>query len=196
MDSQQEHQIELVGPVQADSSWQARTPNGITSAQFVIDWAAEEAVCPAGKTSRHWQPCTDAHGNAAIAIRFARADCLGCAQRTVCPTAQGGPRQLMLRPREQHLALQEARARQASEDGHPLGEAQYARRAGVAGTFTQANRQCDLRHARYLGLARTHLQHVITAVAINLLRVLAWLAEVPRAETRTSPFARLMAVSP
>ncbi len=45
-------------------------------------------------------------------------------------------------------------------------------------------------------IAKTHLHNVLTAVALNLLRVLAWLAEVPRATTRTSPFARLMAASP
>ena len=102
----------------------------------------------------------------------------------------------MLRPREQHIA------------GPPVGEAarvwqqtpaftgQYGRRAGVEGSFTQANRRSDLRHARYIGLAKTHLQHVLTAVAINLIRVLAWLAEVPRATTRTSPFAALMAQPP
>ncbi len=62
----------------------------------------------------------------------------------------------------------------------------------MEGTFTQANRRCDLRHAWYIGWAKTHLQNVLTAVALTLLRVLAWFAEVPRAETRLSPFARLM----
>ena len=73
------------------------------------------------------------------------------------------------------------------------GSTTYARRAGVEGSFTQANRRSDLRHARYIGLAKTHLQHILTAVAINLVRVLAWLADVPRAITRTTPFAALMA---
>jgi transposase len=36
------------------------------------------------------------------------------------------------------------------------------------------------------------LQHLITAIALNLLRALAWFAEVPRAQTRTSAFAKLM----
>ncbi len=45
-------------------------------------------------------------------------------------------------------------------------------------------------------IAKTHFQQVLTAVALNLLRVLDWLAEVPRAKTRTSAFARLMVASP
>jgi hypothetical protein len=46
------------------------------------------------------------------------------------------------------------------------------------------------------GIVKTHLQNVLIAVALNLLRILAWLGEVPRATTRTSPFARLMMASP
>ena len=70
-------------------------------------------------------------------------------------------------------------------------KAQYAARAGVEGTLSQGVRAFGLRRARYLGLARTHLQHVVTAVAINLVRVEAWLAERPRAQTRRSHFAAL-----
>src|SRR6266508_3164344 len=191
VDSQRQ-QIKLVGPMQADGCWQARTPNGITNTQFVLDWDAEQAVCTEGKLSRTWQPCTDGHNNAGIVVRFAREDCLTCSRRTDCTRGQKQGRQLMLRPREQHLALLSARAWQESAEF----KAQYSRRAGVEGTFTQANRRGDLRHARYIGLAKTHLQNVIIAVALNVLRVLAWLGEVPRATTRTSPFARLMTASP
>jgi transposase len=191
VDSQRQ-QIRLVGPMQADGSWQARTPNGITNAQFVLDWDAQQAVCPEGKLSRTWQACTDGHGNAGIVVVFAQKDCLNCGRRPECTRGQKQGRQLMLRPREQHLALLSARAWQETADF----KAQYARRAGVEGTFTQANRRGDLRHARYIGVAKTHLQNVIIAVALNLLRVLAWLGEVPRATTRTSPFARLMMASP
>jgi transposase len=98
----------------------------------------------------------------------------------------------MLRPQAQHSALQAARARQETSEL----KAQSARRAGVEGTFTQGTRRSDRRHARYLGLAKTQLQQVLTAVALNLFRVLDWLAEVPRAKTRTAAFARLMAASP
>jgi transposase len=48
-----------------------------------------------------------------------------------------------------------------------------------------------LRRTRYIGLAKTHLQHVITAAAINLKRIGDWLNDVPHATTRTSTFAAL-----
>jgi hypothetical protein len=43
------------------------------------------------------------------------------------------------------------------------------------------------------GKAKAHLQHVATAAAINVTRIIDWLAERPREVTRASAFARLMA---
>ena len=40
-------------------------------------------------------------------------------------------------------------------------------------------------------IVKTHLQHVATAAALNLVRSMAWLRGVPRAQTRRSTFARL-----
>jgi transposase len=189
VESQTTHAVTVVGQVSADPSWQAHTVDGHTSAQFAFDWEAKQAICPAGKVSERWQPASDTHGNAMIVIQFAPQDCQPCGLRARCTRAQAGGRGLSVRPREQHIALQTLRAYQETAEFR----AKYQRRAGVEGTFTQANRRCDLRHARYFGRAKTHLQHLLTAISINLVRLMAWLAEVPRAETRTSPFAALMA---
>jgi transposase len=45
------------------------------------------------------------------------------------------------------------------------------------------------RCSRYHGPAKTHLQHVATAAAIDLERLAAWFGATPRAATRTSRFA-------
>jgi len=54
-----------------------------------------------------------------------------------------------------------------------------------------------VRHARYRGLPKTHLQHILTAVATNFLRLVAWLDAwlegAPLAKTRASRFAALAA---
>ena len=71
----------------------------------------------------------------------------------------------------------------------------YARRAGVEGTISQGVRAFGLRQARYLGLAKTHLQELGTAVAINLCRWSAWHRHKPRAKTRTSRLAALALVA-
>ena len=49
----------------------------------------------------------------------------------------------------------------------------YALRSGVESTLSQGVRRFDLRQSRYLGLARTHRQQLLTATAMNVVQVLA-----------------------
>ena len=116
-------------------------------------------------------------------------DCTPCPHRASCTPAKKAPRILGLQAREQHEVLQAARARQTTAEFRQ----QYAARAGIEGTHEQAIRRCGLRRSRYLGLAKTHLQHVITATAINLVRLGEWFAGTPTARTRRSRFAALQA---
>jgi len=88
-----------------------------------------------------------------------------------------------------HEALQARRLEQNSESW----KKRYACRAGIEGTLSQGVRRFGLRRCRYLGKTKTHLQHVFTAVAMNLARLDAWLRGEPRAQTRQS---RLSALTP
>jgi hypothetical protein len=54
-------------------------------------------------------------------------------------------------------------------------------------------RAFGLRRSRYRGLAKTHLQHVATAAAINIDRLAAQFRTVPRTATRTSRLAAIAA---
>jgi transposase len=74
-----------------------------------------------------------------------------------------------------------------------LLEGQYAQRAGIEGTQSQAIRRCGIRQCRDIGHANARLQHILTATALNLVRVAAWLEDIPRATTRRSAFATLAA---
>lgn len=185
--SQHDHQVTIVGPVASDPSWQAKAQQGFDVATFVIDWAAHHATCPQGQQSTLWMPGHDRHDHAVINIRFARNACATCPMRERCTHSPTEPRMLTVRPQEYHEALQAARQRQTTAEFKTA----YADRAGIEGTLSQGIRMGDLRRSRYIGLAKTHLHHLITATAINLLRVGAWLAELPRAQTRRSPFAAL-----
>ncbi len=69
----------------------------------------------------------------------------------------------------------------------------YRRRPGIEGTLSLGTRVMHLRRSRYVGLAKTHIQHVLTAAAINLGRISDWLAGTLRERTRQSAFMRLMA---
>jgi transposase len=93
---------------------------------------------------------------------------------------------MMLRPQALHEALQTACRRQEASEW----KAEYAKRAGVEGTVSQGVRGFGLGRCPYVGLAKAHLQHVLTAAAIKLSRLAAWLKEVPRAKTRVSRFVR------
>ncbi|MGI8588768.1 MAG: IS5/IS1182 family transposase, partial [Chloroflexia bacterium] len=57
-------------------------------------------------------------------------------------------------------------------------------------------RTSRLRRSPYIGEARTHLGHLLTATAINFLRLGEWFLEIPRPKTRQTPFVRLMAGMP
>jgi transposase len=41
-------------------------------------------------------------------------------------------------------------------------------------------------------LAKTHLQHVLTAAALNVLRIAHWLEDPRLARTRSAPFLALL----
>ncbi|GAC1396688.1 MAG: hypothetical protein NVSMB65_15830 [Chloroflexota bacterium] len=185
------HGIDLVGPAPVNQNWQARAAQGFDVRCFALDWDTKTATCPTGRTSVKWCPTHDRHGNAIINIEFATADCRACEDRPRCTRAVREPRGITIRPRPAYEALRAAQDRQTTA----AFKEQYAARAGVEGTISQGTRVCGLRRARYIGRAKTHFQHVLTAVALNVRRVLAWEAETPLARTRTAAFARLPAVA-
>jgi transposase len=180
--------IDLVGPAAENNHWQDRAGEGFSLEHFALDWDAHQATCPQGQRSVKWKASHDQRDHPVIYVEFARAACLACPCRQQCTRATVNPRSLTLRPQRQHEALQAARARQKTE----AFKERYAARAGIEGTISQAVRVFDLRRTRYIGQAKTHLQHVLIAVALDVVRLVAWLGGVPRAQTRHSPFAALM----
>lgn len=187
IDSQREYGVTIVGPVADDASWQARAGEGLDKGSSVVDWEQQVVTCPAGKQSISWLPNTYPQNGQAFEARFARKDCTPCPFRPQCTKAKQEPRIMGLQAREQHEVLQAARRCQTTEEFR----LQYAPRAGVESTHEQAIRRCGLRQCRYIGLAKTHLQHVLTAVAIDVVRLSEWWAGTPPAGTRCSRFAAL-----
>jgi transposase len=189
--SRDDYQIDLVGPVPPDNSWQANTEQGFDIPCFQLDWDHKRVICPEGQISQQWVPRLDNRGNNVIEARFARTACRACPSRAHCVRGQVSPRRLWLRPKLEHEALQYGRNRQQQ----PQFKQRYKTRAGVEGTISQGVRAFDLRRSHYIGLAKTHLQHVATAAAITLARVVAWLSDIPKAQTRSSKFAALAPVT-
>lgn len=74
-----------------------------------------------------------------------------------------------------------------------------ALRSGIAGTLSEGIRAYELRHVRYIGLAKTHLQHLMTATVIDCKRVHEWLkrddSHISVRQTH-DPIDRLKNISP
>jgi transposase len=185
--SRQEYGVDLVGPTRPDYKWQAKSATGFAASAFTIDWEGQQAICPAGYASASWTPAVDRGHNEVIKIKFSAKHCQSCPSQAQCTRAKR--RTITVRPHDQYLALQTARQRETTAEFRE----EYARRAGVEGTISQGVRACGLRRSRYIGKAKTHLQHVATAAAINVLRISNWIMDRPRERTRTSAFVKLMA---
>ncbi len=181
--------IDMIGPRRPDVRWQANTENGIDVSQFHIDWENECAICPQGHTSSSWTPTLDSRGNESIKIRFSSTDCRPCPLLASCTSSQTStPRRLIsVRPREQHEARHSARRREQT----PAFTKLYAQREGIEATISQGVRAFGMRRSRYIGINKTHLQHLSIAAAINVVRVVAWLDGDLPAPTRVTPFQQL-----
>ena len=184
----QQHKVQLIGPVRPNVSWQSKLPGGYDISQFQVNWKTKRVTCPMGKKSTpKWTPHQDKWGNAVISVKFPRQTCRLCRCRSLCTRSKTEPRELTLRPQKEHELIQAIREQQQT----PEWLERYHRRAGVEGTISQGVRTFGLRKARYWGLAKVHLQHLFTAIAINVVRLVAWIDGVFHARTRISRFANL-----
>lgn len=185
--SQTKYGLELVGPMRPNPGWQAAAKNGFSAADFKVDWPAQKATCPMGKVSQQWKASEDRFGNKFIQIRFAMSDCSACSQHHLC-TKSKLRREVSVRPQAQYEALRQLRERETTAEF----KAVYALRSGIEGTLSQGVRAFELRQCRYLGLAKTHLQHLATAAAINLVRAMRFLEEgAPNSRGKKFGFAAL-----
>ncbi|NEP15228.1 MAG: IS1182 family transposase [Symploca sp. SIO2C1] len=187
VESKQLYQVSLIGPVAVDTSWQAKSTTGFDVSTFAIDWEQQVVRCPQGHLNRLWRDARDSNGNPLIKVVFDRHTCGACSVRNNCTSSTRAARTLKLRPKAEYEALAARRIEQLS----PEFQLQYASRAGIEGTISQAVRRFDLRRTRYWGLAKTHLQNVATACAINLSRFFAFSHHRPKAQTRTNSLATL-----
>jgi len=188
--SRRDYAVDLFGPTRPNVHWQARAGEGFDLQHFRVDWEKQRATCPEGRTSVSWTPAVDNRHTNVIKIKFSTKDCGGCPGRTRCVRSQNPQprRTITVRPQAPYEALQAARQR----EGTAAFAATYAKRAGIEGTISREIRACRLRRTRYIGLARTRLGHLLTAAALNFLRLGEWFTGLSRAKTRRSPFATLM----
>jgi transposase len=184
--------LPLIGPMRPNGSWQTKVEGAYDLSQFRINWKTRQVTCPQGKKSCKWIPSTDTGGNPFIHVRFLHRDCRICPTRTLCTRSATEARALGFRPKAEYEVLQRVRQQQQT----PAWQKRYNQRAGVEGTLSQGIHCFGLRRTRYIGLAKTHLQHVLISIAMNITRITSWLMGIPHARTRISHFAALANDSP
>ncbi len=189
LNSCNDYGVDLLGPTRADVSWQAKQADAFDISDFHIDFEQRIVTCPQGHTTNQWYDRIDRRGKPITQVKFPTAVCHDCITRDRCTRSKTAGRLLGFLPEPEFRALQAAREREQTGD---FQEA-YKKRAGVEGTISQAVGVLGMRRTRYRGLDKVHLQNLMTAAAMNLMRVLDWLSGKERAMTKVSAFARLAA---
>ena len=157
--------VDLVGPPLADTS-----TNGFKLADFRIDREARCATCPAGQVSTKCAVRTERDGSRSLQFRFPTAVCAACPLRPQCMTSATGGRNLSISEHYERLVARRAEART------PAFRAKLRTRAGIEATLSELVRRHGLRRHRYRGDAKRHVEHLLTAAACNLKRLVRALA--------------------
>jgi transposase len=179
--------ITMITPMPPAGSRSSHTTT-FTPADFTIDWDAGIATCPNNAVSVSMRP----EKRGLVNFTFSQTDCTPCPIRDRCTlTKAPKARRINIHPAPLHQA--QAAARAAEHDGG--WRKQYNKRAGIEGTISQAVRGPDLRHARYRGLAKTHVQNIACGIAVNISRLGTHFAHRPTTPRRPTRIHHLCVVN-
>ncbi|MFH8485302.1 transposase [Streptomyces longisporoflavus] len=106
--------------------------------------------------------------------RFTKSQCRPCPARAQRTTTTDSARTVGFPPRE----LRDLQLRVRTEQQTPEWKGRYAARSAVEGTVNEFAHGHDMRRCRYRGQGKAHIQHVLTAIAVNIER----LSRLPPAE--------------
>ncbi|WP_405593185.1 IS1182 family transposase [Streptomyces sp. NBC_01190] len=168
-----EHQITVSGPLPGNPTRQHRKGEGFDRDDFHIDSDRRQVTCPQGQVSAGWHspyPTSSPTAAPLIVARFTKSQCRPCPARTQCTTTADSARNVGFPPRE----LRDLQLRVRAEQQTPDWKTRYAVRSGVEGTINELAHGHAMRHCRYRGQPKAHLQHVLTAIAVNIERLSRW----------------------
>ncbi|MFJ9369756.1 IS1182 family transposase [Nocardia sp. NPDC101769] len=169
-----EHQVTVSGPLPGNPTRQHRENAGYGRDDFHIDFDRRQVTCPQGQVSKGWHgpyPTSSPTAAPLIVARFTKPQCQPCPVRGKCTTSRESARNVGFPPRELLDLQVQARAEQQS----PAWQHRYAVRSGIEGTVCEFAHGHGMRQCRYHGQAKTHVQHVLTAIAVNVERLSAGL---------------------
>lgn len=181
LNAKKKFNIDMVGKVKTSATWQDRTDGAYTQKDFKIDWENKIAECPQGKYSSNWKRYVDNR----VRISFKPKDCKVCIAKSRC--TQSIKRNICIWD-EEYNKIQQQYSERIKTDKF---KKQYSKRSGIEGTISQAVKKTDIRKSRYIGLAKTNLQEIFKATAINFFRLADWFDEKVKSSTRESVFYKL-----
>ncbi len=116
--------------------------------------------------------------------RFTKGQCQPCPARTRCTTPRESTRTVGFPPRK----LRDLQLRVRTEQQTPESKTRYAVRSGVEGTDNEFAHGYGMRRCRYRGQGKAHIQHILTAIAVNIERLsgLSPTEEAPTSKASTA----------
>ncbi|MBH1937179.1 transposase, partial [Streptomyces sp. AV19] len=165
-----EHQVTVSGPLKSNPTRQHRRSEGFARDDFHIDFDRQQVTCPQGQVSAGWHgpyPTSSPTAAPLIVARFTKSQCQPCPARAQCTTSRESHRTVGFPPRE----LRDLQLRIRTEQQTPGWKARYAVRSGVEGTVNEFAHGHGMRRCRYRGQRKAHVQHVLTAIAVNIERL-------------------------
>ncbi|MFE7525457.1 transposase [Kitasatospora sp. NPDC057542] len=112
-------------------------------------------------------------------MKFSKKDCGQCSLKAACTRSDG--RVLTFLPRELLDIQSESRTEQQTQEWL----SRYSLRAGVESTINEFVNGHGMRQCRYRSDDKAHVQHVLTAIAVNLERIGSQLPPAPKPRPRT-----------
>ncbi|MDX3588791.1 transposase [Streptomyces europaeiscabiei] len=165
-----EHQVTVSGPLKSNPTHQHRRGEGFARDDFHIDFDFRQVTCPQGQVSAGWHgpyPTSSPTAAPLTVARFTKSPCRPCPARTQCTSTADNARTVGIPPRK----LRDLQLRVRAEQQTPEWKARYAVRSGVEGTVNEFAHGHGTRRCRYRGQSKAHVQHVLTAIAINIERL-------------------------
>jgi uracil-DNA glycosylase len=172
--------IDLVAPPRPNTR---RAKGNLPPEAFAIDFAQQRAICPMGQASVRW-----AVRRKTVQIHFPPTVCNACRQRTGCTDGHTGRTVAISRHYEQ-LCRDRARAKTAAFWNL------YQSRSAIEATFSELVHSCGLRRSPYRGEAGRTWHALVAAAALNVRRMLRWLATVARTGTGPGGFDSASSIS-
>ncbi|MFF5547809.1 IS1182 family transposase [Streptomyces olivaceoviridis] len=172
-----EHGIGLVGPIRARSTRQSRKGTVFPREAFTIDWDKKTVACPQGNISRRWS--TPPSLAPYVTVEFSPDDCRQCPVKAACTRADA--RKVVFLPRDLHDIQSESRTEQQTQEWL----SRYSLRAAIESTISEFVNGHGMRQCRYRSHSKAHVQHVLTAIAVNLERIDVHLPTTPTCQPRT-----------